>query len=96
MLNTRIELVTQAINADLLASMDRRASTQLKLQRTVEGLSVAAIAYYVVSLLSYVLKGAAYYVPPLGSPVALALSAPLVVAAIWLASRRWRRELDQD
>jgi len=96
MLNTRIELVTQAINADLLASMDRRASAQLKLQRTVEGLSVAAIAYYVVSLLGYVLKGAAKFAPPLGSPVALALSAPFVVVAIWLASRRLRKQLDHD
>lgn len=95
MLNTRIELVTQAINADLLASMDRRASTQLKLQRTVEGLSVAAIAYYVVSLLAYVFKGASHLVPPLGNPLALAIAAPFVVLVIWLASRRLRRELDQ-
>jgi len=53
MLNTRIELVTQAINADLLKSMDRRASMQLGLQRTVEGLSVAAISYYVLQLMLY-------------------------------------------
>lgn len=96
MLNTRIELVTQAINADLLASMDRRASAQLKLQRTVEGLSVAAIAYYVVSLLAYVFKGLGNAVPGLGSPVALAVAAPLVVAAIWLASRRVMRDLDHS
>lgn len=94
MLNIRIELITQAINADLLASMDRRASTQLKLQRTVEGLSVAAIAYYVVSLLSYVFKGLAGSVPILGTSAALAIAAPLVVAAIWIASRRLTRDLD--
>lgn len=95
MLNTRIELVTQAINADLLASMDRRASAQLKLQRTVEGLSVAAIAYYVVSLLGYVFHGVGELVPPLDSPVALAVAAPIVVAIIWLAGRRLRREIDR-
>jgi uncharacterized membrane-anchored protein len=95
MLNTRIELVTQAINADLLASMDRRASAQLKLQRTVEGLSVAAIAYYVVSLLGYVFKGLAGPVPALGAPAALAVAAPLTVAAIWWMSRRITRDLDR-
>jgi uncharacterized membrane-anchored protein len=92
MLNTRVELVTQKINADLLASMDRRASAQLKLQRTVEGLSVAAIAYYVVSLLGYVLKGAG---GPFASPAALALATPVVLALIWLSMRRFRRSLDQ-
>ena len=96
MLNTRIELVTQAINADLLASMDRRALAQLKLQRTVEGLSVAAIAYYVVSLLGYVFHGLGEFVPPFESPVALAVAAPLVIAVIWLASRRLRRGLEGE
>jgi hypothetical protein len=53
MLNTRIELVTQAINADLLHSMDKRTLAQLRLQRTVEGLSVVAISYYAVALLGF-------------------------------------------
>lgn len=94
MLNTRIELVTQAINADLLASMDRRASAQLKLQRTVEGLSVAAIAYYVVSLLGIVFTGLSGIAPPLASPMALAVAAPLVVGAIWFTSRRIQKDLE--
>lgn len=94
MLDTRIDLITQKINADLLASMDRRASAQLKLQRTVEGLSVAAIAYYVVSLLGYVFKGFEKSWPAFGGTAALAIATPLTVAAIWLASRRLRRELD--
>ena len=36
--------------------MDRRAKLQLRLQQTVEGLSVAAIAYYMVGLAVYLLK----------------------------------------
>lgn len=95
MLNTRVDLVTQKINADLLASMDRRASAQLKLQRTVEGLSIAAIAYYVVSLLSYVFKGVESGVPNFKGTIALAVATPLTLAAIWIAGRRFRRDLDR-
>ena len=36
--------------------MDRRARLQFRLQQTVEGLSVAAIGYYVVGLFGYVAK----------------------------------------
>ena len=35
--------------------MDKRADLQLRLQRTVEGLSVVAISYYAVSLAGYLL-----------------------------------------
>ncbi|GAO26681.1 hypothetical protein ALISP_6501 [Alicycliphilus sp. B1] len=38
--------------------MNRRGDLQLKLQSTVEGLSVAAITYYIVGLVSYLAKGA--------------------------------------
>ncbi len=43
-------MALEAQNQTLLASMDRRARLQLRLQQTVEGLSVAAICYYVVGL----------------------------------------------
>ncbi len=36
--------------------MNRRAELQLRLQQTVEGLSVAAISYYIVGLFGYVAK----------------------------------------
>ncbi len=52
-----VELERQ--NQEVLASIDRRARLQLRLQQTVEGLSVAAISYYVVGLPAYVLKPAA-------------------------------------
>ena len=54
---TRIDVELEHQNRDLLASMNRRAQLQLRLQQTVEGLSVAAIGYYVVGLFGYVAKG---------------------------------------
>ena len=44
-------------NQDLLKSMNRRAQLQLRLQQTVEGLSIAAMTYYVVGLVGYAAKG---------------------------------------
>lgn len=86
MLNTRVELVTQAINADLLQSMDRRALVQLRLQKTVEGLSVAAISYYVLSLLLHPLGAINRAVPWLRVEFMAAALLPLVVVAVWISS----------
>ena len=57
LLRSWIDVELERQNRDLLASMNERAKVQLRLQQTVEGLSVAAISYYVVSLLAYLLKG---------------------------------------
>lgn len=75
-------------NRDLLASMNDRARMQLRLQQTVEGLSVAAISYYVVSLLGYLLKG----IPILHDVVApmTASLVPAVMLAIWWTVRTVR------
>jgi len=94
MLNTRVELVTQAINADLLQSMDRRAHVQLRLQRTVEGLSVAAISYYVLSLLLYPLGAISRAYPWLRQEFMAAALVPVVVVLVWLLVRRVRRSVD--
>ncbi|HCQ82607.1 MAG TPA: hypothetical protein DIT66_07255, partial [Rhodobiaceae bacterium] len=52
-LQTRIELGLQRQNAELLASLNRGTERQLRLQRTVEGVSVVAISYYTVNLSLY-------------------------------------------
>ncbi|MEM6744821.1 MAG: DUF3422 domain-containing protein, partial [Pseudomonadota bacterium] len=46
LLRTRVDVAMSAQNQKLLESMDRRADLQLRLQKTVEGLSVVAISYY--------------------------------------------------
>ena len=94
MLSTRVELVTQKINADLLESMNRRASMQLRLQRTVEGLSVAAVSYYVVSLLLIPVKAVEKRLPFDAALLPLVL-VPLTVALVWWSVRRVGR-LDND
>ncbi len=56
-LKTRIEFVNESQQQALLASMDRRAKLQLRLQQTVEGLSIIVMTYYATGLLQYIAKG---------------------------------------
>src|SRR3546814_8262212 len=56
LLRTRVDIELEAQNRDVLMSMNRRARLQLRLQETVEGLSVVAISYYVVGLVGYAAK----------------------------------------
>src|SRR5262249_8585750 len=53
LLRTWVDVEVERQNRDLLASMNNRARLQLRLQQTVEGLSVAAVSYYVVGLIGY-------------------------------------------
>ncbi|WP_425995165.1 DUF3422 family protein [Afipia sp. DC4300-2b1] len=58
LLRTRVDVELEQQNQSLLRSMNARTRLQLRLQSTVEGLSVAAITYYVVGLFGYVVKAA--------------------------------------
>jgi uncharacterized membrane-anchored protein len=95
MLNTRVEVATEATNAALLVSMDRRAREQLRLKRAVEGFSVFAIAYYAVGLAAYALKALEKY-GNFDATLLLGLLAPLLLAVTWLALRRYRGRQKSD
>lgn len=96
MLNTRVELVTQEINADLLASMDRRARAQLQLQQTVEGFSVVAISYYALSLLGYPLAALGKAWPTFDAKLAAGvLMVPLLITC-WYMIRRLRHRMGHE
>ena len=92
LLSTQVEVARSAQNQTLLASMDKRADLQLRLQHTVEGLSVVAISYYAVGLLANMALPLA---EPLGmeKPGVMALLTPAVVVGVWLALRRIRARL---
>lgn len=93
LLGTRVDVERSSQNQKLLESMDRRADLQLRLQNTVEGLSVVAISYYAVNLVAYV---AMPFVEPLGMSrtVAMALLAPAVVLGVWGMVRRIRHSFE--
>jgi len=92
LLRTRVDVELESQNRDVLRSMNERTRLQLMLQATVEGLSVAAISYYVVGLFGYVVKGAhdagLLRVDP---ALATGASVPVAVALVWWVVRRIRR-----
>ncbi|MGL4489596.1 MAG: DUF3422 family protein [Rhizobiaceae bacterium] len=96
LLRTWVDVDMEKQNGALLASMNMRASSQLRLQKTVEGLSVAAVSYYVVGLFSYLAKGLEKDFPALSSTVATALFVPVAVLSVWLIVRRIRKNHDEN
>jgi uncharacterized membrane-anchored protein len=93
LLSTRVSVSREKQNQDILQSMDRRANLQLRLQQTVEGLSIAAITYYIVGLVYYAAKG---FLPAGGrvSPETVAaISIPLALAVVAFGLRRFRKSL---
>jgi magnesium chelatase subunit I len=96
LLSTRVDITRERQNQALLASMDRRAKLQLRLQQTVEGLSVAAICYYVAGLVGYGAKGLKAGGLPLDADLLTGLSIPLVAVAVVLAVRRARQRVKAD
>lgn len=96
MLSTRVEVASSESSAALLLSMDRRAQLQLRLQRLVEGLSVAAISYYLLSLAVYALKAMEHAWPRFDATLAAGLLAPLLVGGVWYGMRRIRDRLEAE
>lgn len=93
LLRTRVDVALEAQNRDLLDSMNRRADMQLRLQETVEGLSVAAISYYLMGLISYLLK-AGYEAGYLARvEIYQGLLVPVVVLCIWMVIRLVRHQI---
>lgn len=96
LLRTRVDIATEAQNQQLLEKLTRGQELQLRLQSTVEGLSIAAISYYVVSLLLYGAKAAKAAGAPLNPEIAVGALIPLVLWAVWRTTRRIHARLNVD
>jgi uncharacterized membrane-anchored protein len=92
LLRTRVDVALERQNQSLLESMDRRAKLQLRLQQTVEGLSIAAITYYAAGLVGYVGKAGKALGLPLDVDVAVAVAIPVIAFALWRGLRRLRHD----
>lgn len=93
LLRTRVEIEQQQSSQALLQAMNHRQGLQLKMQATVEGLSVAAITYYIVGLVAYLAKGAEKLGWPVGPEVTSAVAIPLVALSVWWSIRRLHTRL---
>jgi uncharacterized membrane-anchored protein len=92
LLRTRVDVELEQQNQELLKSMNARTRLQLRLQATVEGLSVAAITYYVVGLFGYLVKAAHESGLMAAEPgIVTAVFVPVAALSIWWTVRRIRQ-----
>lgn len=85
---SRIDTRMENQNARLLASMERNTVRQLRLQQLVEGLSVVALSYYAIGLVSHVIEGFEALEPGLHARVLTAILTPLILALVWYGIHR--------
>lgn len=92
LLRTRVDVERSAQNQKILESMDKRADLQLRLQETVEGLSVVAISYYAVSLALYVF-GPIAEAKLLSKAWLATILTPMVIAGVWYMVRQIKKKM---
>ncbi|RDI94586.1 DUF3422 domain-containing protein [Meiothermus sp. QL-1] len=93
LLRTRVDIALETQNQELLNKLRRGQEMQYQLQRTVEGLSIAAISYYVVGLLYYLFKGGEKAGLPISPELAAGLAIPVVLLGVWWLTRRIHHHL---
>ena len=96
LLSPRVDIARQQQNQALLAATARRAKLQLRLQQTVEGLSVAAIVYYLTGLVGYGVKALKAAGLPLSPDLLTGAAVPLLALGAWWVLRRVHQRIARD
>jgi len=92
LLRTRVDIELERQNQELLGQMNQRARLQLRLQETVEGLSVVVLTYYGSQLVQYLAKGTKE-LHHLNTDVITAISIPVIALVLAWGTRRMRKTL---
>jgi len=95
LIRTRADIVREEQNQKLLEKLNDGQRMQLRMQQTVEGLSIAAISYYTLGLAVYALKAAKAAGLSINIDIATGLAIPLVVVAVAYFTSRIRHQLHQ-
>ena len=96
LLNSRLQLSLEFQNQRLLASMDKRSALQLRLQQTVEGLSVVAMTYYSMNLIKLLIAPLPieqYLL--ISKTMALAIMTPFIFTGALMLVKRIRNKLEK-
>ena len=88
LLRTRVDFQQEQSSQALLTAMNRRQGMQLKLQSTVEGLTVAAITYSITGLIHYITEGLQARGWIQDPTLATAMAVPVVAGLVWWFTRR--------
>ena len=95
LLRTRVQLTLEEQNQELMASLDRRGKISLLMQQTVEGLSVVAISYYLISIFQLGFDTLSELGVPINKELATLLSIPVVMLVIWMLTRKIHRHFNR-
>ena len=93
MMRTGVTLEMERQNSALLDDMNRRNRLQMRLNRMVQGISLAGLAYYLIGLFSYLARGMkALGVLPkdISAETASAFALPIAVLCAWAFMARVR------
>jgi uncharacterized membrane-anchored protein len=96
LLRTQVDIAREEQNRVLLEKLTRGQALQLRLQSTVEGLSIAAISYYVISLVLYGAKALKSAGIPLHPELTAGAAMPLVLWGVWRLTRRIHARLQVE
>jgi uncharacterized membrane-anchored protein len=96
LLRTRVGIRQERQNSQILESMNARAAQQLRLQQAVEGLSVAAVSYYLVGLLGYAAKGLKAGGLHIDTDLTTGIAVPVLAGVVWLGLRAMHRKFSAD
>ncbi len=94
LMRTGITLDMERQNGALLDDMVRRTRLQMRLNRMVQGISVAGLAYYLVGLFAFVAKGlkeAGLIPASISADMAEAAAVPFAILLSWAFMARVRR-----
>lgn len=95
LLQARVQVEVEQQNCAILQSLNARATTQIKIQKAVEGLSIIAISYYLLSLFKLLyegLHGLGFDITPRDASLYLAPLALSILGVIALRIRKTQRE----
>ena len=94
LVRTQIEMGVQIQNKNLLESMEVRARAQLRLQETVESLSIVAITYYIIGLLSTLVDPINFEKVFFNKQIFLAFCVPIILISIWYVAKIVRKKIN--
>lgn len=96
LLRTRVDLSIQEQNQASLDAMNHRSELQLRLQQTVEGLSVVVIGYYLLGLLSVVFAGLISMGMEFDLALTKAIALPIVLLLVAFGSIHARKRIQKS
>lgn len=88
LLRTKVDIIIERQNQGLLSSMALRAKMQLRMQQTVEGISMVAITYYAANLVGKIAEAAHSLGWHVNVELVEGLSIPIIFIIVGIGTKR--------